>query len=116
MTRQRRRNVFKAHRAATATRMVRGPTSNGNNNIPVIPDRATRYAEVRAAVKTQKREDNSRMESLDRQQLVDALRQLDDTEAREIFAESRGTDRTAKQQTAADALKRFVGGHTLRSE
>ncbi len=55
-------------------------------------------------------------QNLDRESLVAALRALDDDEAREIFNESRGQDRTSKQQVAADALKQYNSGITLRSE
>ncbi|WP_156763104.1 hypothetical protein [Mycobacterium sp. E787] len=56
--------------------------------------------------------------SVDKEQLIDALAQLSESEAQQVISAARQTDRATKKQVAADALRRFTGGTniTMRSE
>ncbi len=54
----------------------------------------------------------------DKEELIDALAQLNETEAQQVISAARKTDRATKQQAAADALKKYlnVDNITVRSE
>ena len=55
------------------------------------------------------------MPNIGRDEIVDALKEMDETEARQIFNEARGRDAKTRQTRATNALKQFIGG-TPRKE
>ncbi len=54
--------------------------------------------------------------TLNRADLVEALKALGDTEAREVFTEARGADAASKQQRAADAVREHLRGLTINTK
>jgi hypothetical protein len=48
------------------------------------------------------------MAFVSRDELVNALKQMGDTEARQVFAEARGQDTTSRQEAAAAALRQYL--------
>ncbi len=54
------------------------------------------------------------MPEIDRQQLIDALAQLPESEARAVISAARKQDQATKKSTAAAALQRLIAGTTVK--
>jgi hypothetical protein len=103
VTRQHQRNHNKARAAvATAAKQRRGDR-NSRSGIPATISPQHRLAAVQAAAKTRKDEHMS----LDKEQIVEALAQLSDDEAKQVIAEARGQAADPKHQ-AAQALRDYL--------